>query len=86
LREENSLIFVGFNLPLVPGMRFAYIEGEEFESIAEAAVKLPEVPNPGHGKVVRCSCGKLKLPSQGESFRIFHKKVLLVDNDETINN
>jgi hypothetical protein len=25
-------------------MRFAYIDGEEFESIAEAAVKLPEVP------------------------------------------
>ena len=47
MREENSLIFVGFNLPLVPGMHFAYIDGEEFESIAEAAVKLPEVPNLG---------------------------------------
>jgi len=28
-------------------MHFAYIDGEEFESIAEAAVKLPEVPKLG---------------------------------------
>jgi len=28
----------------------------------------------------------LKLPSQGDSFRIFHKKVLLVNNDEMIDN
>jgi len=62
LREQDSLCFVGFDLPLVGRMRFTNIDDEEVYLIAEATMQFFQVPNLG-------TEGRSSITSEDQGYR-----------------